>query len=67
MSDLGTNSFGQGMAVTPIQMINSVASVANGGKLMRPYVVAARVADGQVQYTEPTVIGVTVRPKLPRC
>ena len=28
MSDLGTNSFGQGMAVTPIQMINSVASMA---------------------------------------
>ena len=63
MSDLGTNSFGQGMAVTPIQMINSVASIANGGKLMRPYVVAARVADGKLQYTEPTVIGITVRPE----
>jgi cell division protein FtsI/penicillin-binding protein 2 len=63
MSDLGTNSFGQGMAVTPIQMINSVASIANGGKLMRPYVVAARVAGGEVQYTEPTVIGVTVKPE----
>ena len=63
MSDLGTNSFGQGMAVTPIQMINSVASLANGGKLMRPYVVAARVADGEVQYTEPTVIGITVQPE----
>ena len=63
LSDLGTNSFGQGMAVTPIQMINSVASVANGGKLMRPYIVAARVADGKVQYTEPTVIGVTIKPE----
>jgi cell division protein FtsI/penicillin-binding protein 2 len=63
LSDLGTNSFGQGMAVTPIQMINSVASIANDGKLMRPYVVAARVADGKVQYTEPTVIGITVQPE----
>jgi cell division protein FtsI/penicillin-binding protein 2 len=63
VSDLGTNSFGQGLAVTPIQMINSVASIANGGKLMRPYIVAARVADGQVQYTEPTVIGISVKPE----
>lgn len=63
LSDLGTNSFGQGMAVTPIQMINAVASIANGGKLMRPYVVAARVADGKVQYTEPTVMGNTVTPE----
>lgn len=62
-SDLGTNSFGQGMAVTPIQMVNAVASIANGGKLMRPYVVAARVADGKVQYTEPTVMGMTVKPE----
>jgi cell division protein FtsI/penicillin-binding protein 2 len=63
LSDLGTNSFGQGMAVTPIQMINSVASIANDGKLMRPYVVEARVADGEVQYTQPTVIGITVQPE----
>lgn len=63
MSDLGTNSFGQGMAVTPLQMINSVASIANGGKLMRPYVVASRVAGGKVQVTEPTVIGITVEPE----
>ncbi len=61
-SDLGTNSFGQGLAVTPIQMINAVAAIANGGRLMRPYLVAARVADGYVQYTEPTVIGKPLKP-----
>ncbi|MCB0149435.1 MAG: penicillin-binding protein 2, partial [Caldilineaceae bacterium] len=49
LSDLGTNSFGQGLAVTPIQMANAIASIANGGKLMRPYIVKARVLDGQVQ------------------
>jgi cell division protein FtsI/penicillin-binding protein 2 len=38
-SDLGTNSFGQGIAVTPMQMITAVSAVANGGKLMKPYVV----------------------------
>ncbi len=63
MADLGTNSFGQGLAVTPIQMANAMASLANGGKLMRPYIVQARVADGKVQYTEPTVQNLTVTPE----
>lgn len=60
-SDLGTNSFGQGLAVTPIQMANATAAIANGGKLMRPYVVKARILDGEVQYTEPTVLGTAIR------
>lgn len=63
LSDLGTNSFGQGLAVTPLQMINAVASIANGGKLMRPYVVAARIAGDQVQYTRPTVMSLTMKPE----
>ena len=46
--DLGTNSFGQGIAVTPIQMITAVAAVANGGVLPRPYVVQRIEENGQV-------------------
>ena len=38
-SDLGTNSFGQGLAVTPLQMISAVSAVANEGRLMKPYIV----------------------------
>lgn len=37
--DLATASFGQGIAITPIQMIVAVASIANGGYLMEPHVV----------------------------
>jgi len=37
--DLATNSFGQGIAVTPLQMITAVSAVANGGLLMKPHVV----------------------------
>ena len=63
LSDLGTNSFGQGLAVTPIQMANSMASLANGGKLMKPYVVQARVAGGEVLNTVPTVQNLTIKPE----
>lgn len=37
--DLGTNAFGQGIAVTPVQMTAAVAAVANQGKLMKPYII----------------------------
>jgi cell division protein FtsI/penicillin-binding protein 2 len=33
-----TASFGQGVAVTPIQMITSFSAIANGGLLMHPYI-----------------------------
>ncbi len=47
-ADLAANSFGQGLAVTPLQMITAVSAVANDGVLLRPYVVDRIVQDGQV-------------------
>jgi len=38
--NFATASFGQGVSVTPIQLINAVSSIANGGVLMRPYLLA---------------------------
>jgi cell division protein FtsI/penicillin-binding protein 2 len=43
-SSLGTNAFGQGLAVTPLQMAVAVATVANDGARLRPHVVRRRVA-----------------------
>jgi cell division protein FtsI/penicillin-binding protein 2 len=37
--DMATNSFGQGINVTPLQVITAISVIANDGKLMRPYVV----------------------------
>ncbi len=37
--DLATSSFGQGIAVSGIQMIRAVAAIANGGYLVEPHIV----------------------------
>lgn len=55
-SDLGTNSFGQGVAVTPLQMTSAVAAVANRGILMRPCVVGQIVNGEKVTIVQPTVV-----------
>ena len=55
-SDLGTNSFGQGIAVTPLQMAVAVAAIANDGLLMKPYVVQQIIEDDQVRSVQPTVV-----------
>lgn len=57
ISQLSSSSFGQTFQVTPIQMITAINTIANGGKLMQPYVVDARLdQNGNViQRTEPIV------------
>ncbi len=50
-ADLATNSFGQGVAVTPIQMVMAVSAIANGkGEMMAPHIMKSIVRDGY-QYT----------------
>ncbi len=52
-----TASFGQGITMTPLQLVNAYAAIANGGKLMKPYVVdSVKHADGTVEKTEPQVV-----------
>src|SRR2546425_1185537 len=46
--ELADHGFGQGVAVTPIQLATAYAAIANGGIVMRPFVVrAAYDADGR--------------------
>lgn len=60
-----TVSFGQGIAVTPLQLCGAMASVINGGKVMKPYVVREiQDPDGKVVYRgEPRELRRVVSPK----
>jgi stage V sporulation protein D (sporulation-specific penicillin-binding protein) len=55
--DLATNSFGQGVAATPLQIITAVAAIANGGNLMRPYIVQEVSGPQGRRLYEPVVVG----------
>ncbi|MFL5733063.1 MAG: peptidoglycan D,D-transpeptidase FtsI family protein [Chloroflexia bacterium] len=49
--NLFTNSFGQGVATPPIQLITAVSAVANGGKLLKPHIMKELSKDGKVTDT----------------
>lgn len=51
--DYANMTFGQGVATTSLQLITGVAGIANGGKLVTPYVVAKTVQpDGSFKNVE---------------
>jgi cell division protein FtsI/penicillin-binding protein 2 len=52
---LANNSFGQGIAVAPIQIITALSGIANGGKIMVPHVLKAVVDNGRQYNTPPQV------------
>lgn len=59
-----TASFGQGIAVTPIQLINVYSAIANGGKLMRPYVVEKIIKEGgKEEVTQPEIVAIPISEK----
>jgi stage V sporulation protein D (sporulation-specific penicillin-binding protein) len=55
--NLATLSYGHGIAVTPIQMINAISVVGNGGNLMTPHIVKGLADDegNVVEIFEPEV------------
>ncbi len=49
-----TASFGQGISVTPIQLIQAFTAIANEGKMMKPFIVREKInAYGDVAVTQP--------------
>jgi len=64
--NLGTNSFGQGVAATPLQMITAVGALANDGKMMAPHILQSVVENGRQYNNTPQVIGNPISAKSAR-
>lgn len=54
--DLATTGFGQGISITPIELLNAISAIANKGKRMQPHVVSA--------IQNPDKSTVKIKPKL---
>lgn len=59
-------AIGQGISVTPIQMIGAYSAIANGGRVMRPYVMDRIVsAKGEIlRRNKPMVLATPVKPEV---
>lgn len=65
--DFATASFGQGIALTPLQMVRAVSAIANRGNLMQPHVVKElRQTGGQRITIHPKVDRVVFRNEVAR-
>jgi cell division protein FtsI (penicillin-binding protein 3) len=56
--DLATISFGQGVSLSTMQLVSALSAVANGGNLMKPYLVQQITDDNGkvVQQFEPQIV-----------
>ncbi len=62
-----TASFGHGITVTPIQLITAYAAIANGGTLLKPYVVEKQIASaGEEKVTASTAVRTVLSPQTTR-
>jgi cell division protein FtsI/penicillin-binding protein 2 len=62
--DLATASFGQGISMTPIELLTAFSAIANNGKRMEPHVVSRIVtADGKNIDIQPKVLSNPVSEK----
>ena len=64
--DVATMSIGQGIAVTPLQMVQAYSAIANGGKMVKPHIIdSIKEADGTVyQVTPEEISGEPITPEV---
>lgn len=61
-----TTAFGQGSTVTPIQQVQAATAIANGGKMMKPYIIDKIVDvdhDKVIKQNKPEVAGTPISEK----
>jgi len=61
--DLATMAFGQGIAVTPIQLLAAVGAIANDGKLLQPHLVDRILYPSGAVSVGPDVKGQAISPQ----
>ena len=66
LGNLATNSFGQGISVTPLQMANAVAAIAAGGVVHRPHIVDMSINDDVVRVKDPEATSIAISPEAAR-
>jgi cell division protein FtsI/penicillin-binding protein 2 len=65
-SDFGfaTAAFGQGIEMTPIQLVRAFSVFPNGGKMSKPYIVDKIVHGGEQEVTKPVISGEVISPQV---
>jgi cell division protein FtsI/penicillin-binding protein 2 len=63
---MATTAYGQGIAVTPLQMITAVSALANDGTMMQPYLVEEINGPNGRFVHEPVIAGQPVSPEAAR-
>ncbi|HCL47851.1 TPA: hypothetical protein DHW58_02605, partial [Patescibacteria group bacterium] len=61
--DLATMSFGQGIAVTPVQLLAAIGAIANDGRLLQPHIVDRILYPSGAVSIDPTVVGQAISPQ----
>jgi cell division protein FtsI/penicillin-binding protein 2 len=66
--ETATRSFGQGISLTSLQLLRAVGAIANGGAMMKPYLVERAVdkATGVEYETKPQVLGQAISAETAR-
>jgi cell division protein FtsI/penicillin-binding protein 2 len=58
--ELGTNAYGQGVSITPIQMVMAASALANNGQMVYPHLLYAQIQDGKQSNTKTQIVGTPV-------
>ena len=62
--DYATATFGQGLVVSPIQMVRAFASLINGGNLLTPHVVQKLISPQREQTVEPRITRTMIKKEV---